>query len=102
MRIVNLTSARPNFNYRPHAQVAELVDALASGASDLTVVKVRVLSWAPSCKWWNDGALREAGFLGLGQRHQRPKPVSDLAKRIGAVARQGEIAERLLVIDTDR
>jgi hypothetical protein len=24
-----------------------LVDALASGASDLTVVKVRVLSWAP-------------------------------------------------------
>ena len=29
------------------AQVAELVDALASGASGLTVVKVRVLSWAP-------------------------------------------------------
>ena len=29
------------------AQVAELVDALASGASDLTVVEVRVLSWAP-------------------------------------------------------
>src|SRR5260364_403436 len=31
----------------PHAQVAELVDALASGASGLTAVKVRVLSWAP-------------------------------------------------------
>src|SRR5579872_5153093 len=30
------------------AQVAELVDALASGASGLTVVEVRVLSWAPS------------------------------------------------------
>src|SRR5437879_13549492 len=30
------------------AQVAELVDALASGASGLTAVKVRVLSWAPS------------------------------------------------------
>ena len=29
------------------AQVAELVDALASGASDRNVVEVRVLSWAP-------------------------------------------------------
>src|SRR5215218_1734689 len=29
------------------AQVVELVDALASGASGLTAVKVRVLSWAP-------------------------------------------------------
>jgi hypothetical protein len=28
--------------------VVELVDALASGASGLTAVKVRVLSWAPS------------------------------------------------------
>ena len=27
--------------------MAELVDALASGASGLTAVKVRVLSWAP-------------------------------------------------------
>ena len=31
----------------PLAQVAELVDALASGASGLTVVEVRVFSWAP-------------------------------------------------------
>ena len=30
------------------AQVAELVDALVSGTSDLTVVEVRVLSWAPT------------------------------------------------------
>ena len=30
------------------AQVAELVDALASGASILTGVEVRVFSWAPS------------------------------------------------------
>ncbi len=30
-----------------NAQVAELVDALASGASDRKVVEVRVLSWAP-------------------------------------------------------
>ena len=29
------------------AQMAELVDALASGASGLTAVEVRVLSWAP-------------------------------------------------------
>jgi hypothetical protein len=28
----------------------ELVDALASGASGLTAVKVRVLSWAPSSR----------------------------------------------------
>ena len=30
------------------AQVAELVDALASGASGRKVVEVRVFSWAPS------------------------------------------------------
>ena len=30
------------------AQVAELVDALASGASDRKVVEVRVFSWAPT------------------------------------------------------
>tara|TARA_B100000676_G_C17507276_1_gene546137 strand:- start:99 stop:305 length:207 start_codon:yes stop_codon:yes gene_type:complete len=29
------------------AQVAELVDALASGASDRKVMEVRVFSWAP-------------------------------------------------------
>ena len=29
------------------AQVAKLVDALASGASDSNVVEVRVFSWAP-------------------------------------------------------
>src|SRR5206468_781093 len=45
----------------PHAQVAELVDALASGASGLTAVKVRVLSWAPSAlAQTNDAARREA------------------------------------------
>ena len=40
----------PHHYPRPHAglaQVAELVDALASGASGLTVVEVRVFSWAP-------------------------------------------------------
>src|ERR1700748_3924153 len=48
----DLTTARlinSNRRSRPAtcAQVAELVDALASGASGLTAVKVRVLSWAP-------------------------------------------------------
>ena len=38
----------PSRDPADRAQVAELVDALASGASGLTVVKVRVLSWAPS------------------------------------------------------
>ena len=33
--------------FGPQAQVAELVDALASGASNRKVVEVRVLSWAP-------------------------------------------------------
>ena len=32
----------------PNAQVAELVDALVSGASGVTLVEVQVLSWAPS------------------------------------------------------
>src|ERR1700687_3208282 len=46
-RFNNLTSARPIRTNRPRAQVVELVDALASGASGLTAVKVRVLFWAP-------------------------------------------------------
>jgi hypothetical protein len=41
--------------------VAELVDALASGASGLTAVKVRVLSWAPLLPvpmiWLNAGLV---------------------------------------------
>jgi hypothetical protein len=42
-----LTSVRPILTNPLRAQVVELVDALASGASGLTAVKVRVLSWAP-------------------------------------------------------
>ena len=41
--------ARP-FREATPAQVAELVDALASGASDLMVVEVQVLFWAPDTK----------------------------------------------------
>jgi hypothetical protein len=37
----------PSACLQAHAQVAELVDALASGASGCKVVEVRVLSWAP-------------------------------------------------------
>jgi hypothetical protein len=33
-----------------NAQVAELADALASGASSRKGVEVRVLSWAPICE----------------------------------------------------
>src|SRR5699024_6313025 len=44
-----LTRLRSDVNVAP-AQVAELVDALASGASDRKVVEVRVFSWAPFYK----------------------------------------------------
>src|SRR4051794_18757546 len=43
-----LTTRKAQPYVSPIAQVAELVDALASGASGLTVVEVRVLSWAPN------------------------------------------------------
>src|SRR5438270_13308922 len=46
-QLANLTSARAVRTKAARAQVVELVDALASGASGLTAVKVRVLSWAP-------------------------------------------------------
>ncbi|CEP35390.1 Putative uncharacterized protein [Halomonas sp. R57-5] len=35
--------------YAPLAQMAELVDALASGASVRMDVEVQVLFWAPNC-----------------------------------------------------
>jgi hypothetical protein len=38
---------RPTATDQRQAQVAELVDALASGASDRKIVEVRVFSWAP-------------------------------------------------------
>ena len=47
MRIVILLSFAKFMLESLSAQVAELADALASGASGLTVVEVRVLSWAP-------------------------------------------------------
>src|SRR5215813_6485646 len=61
-RCAYLTSARPIRTKRAHAQVAELVDALASGASGLTAVKVRVLSWAPPLfsDEWPSGLVRLA------------------------------------------
>ena len=45
-----LTIPAPCDTYCPHiryAQMAELVDALASGASGSNIVEVRVLFWAP-------------------------------------------------------
>jgi hypothetical protein len=41
-----------------NAQVVKLVDTPASGAGDLTVVEVRVFSWAP-----NSDQTRESGFF---------------------------------------
>ncbi len=42
-----LHCAEDSVTYAPLAQMAELVDALASGASVLTDVEVQVLFWAP-------------------------------------------------------
>ena len=61
---------RQAFRRNPfRAQVAELVDALASGASDRNVVEVRVLSWAPV----SDGvASKDAApfyFSGVARAH---------------------------------
>jgi hypothetical protein len=47
VRLVPAPAEPSGFVVRARAQVAELVDALASGASDRKVVEVRVLSWAP-------------------------------------------------------
>ena len=40
--------------YKCKAQVAELVDAPASGAGILTGVEVRVFSWAPNSNRFDD------------------------------------------------
>src|ERR1700759_2151646 len=64
----NLTTARPVRSKRRNAQVAELVDALASGASGFTAVKVRVLSWAPLAQ---APTLRRAIALPIRRRHCR-------------------------------
>ena len=51
MIAANLTPYVPSFTLttrKDFAQVAELVDALASGASGRKVVEVRVFSWAPT------------------------------------------------------
>ena len=57
---------------RPVAQVAELVDALASGASDRMVVEVRVFSWAPAFATMARASPAMAGFalahVGTGKR----------------------------------
>ena len=45
---------------RAGAQVAELADALASGASDRKVVEVRVFSWAPAGRWFPSPNRRAA------------------------------------------
>src|ERR1043166_940082 len=70
----DLTSPRPIRSNRPRAQVVELVDALASGASGLTAVKVRVLSWAPSPYWFAALRWRIPGRRPGGSRHRGAVP----------------------------
>src|ERR1700694_5335634 len=84
-RFNNLTSARPIRTNRPRAQVVELVDALASGASGLTAVKVRVLSWAPThpeCRAFKDMRGRRLPLscvrAGDGQRQGPREWMADL------------------------
>mgnify|MGYP000871646597 CR=1 FL=1 len=55
------------------AQMAELVDALASGASGLTAVEVRVLFWAPSFR--KRRTERCGAFFVLAYRLARAAPL---------------------------
>ena len=62
---MELTLARPTANRAvlPRAQMAELVDAPASGAGDRKVVEVRVLFWAPFVLPAASGDSREVANL---------------------------------------
>jgi hypothetical protein len=64
--------------YQPaRAQVAELVDALASGASGFTAVKVRVLSWAPLAQCPEavpSATVAGLARLSLARRWVEPEP----------------------------
>ncbi len=68
--IMSLTQARPHPKSHQPAQMAELVDALASGASARKGVEVRVLFWAPFLRFTPSETVRKhpqkpakAGFL---------------------------------------
>ena len=60
-----LTAPMPIYNssLTTLAQVAELVDALASGASVCMDVEVRVLSWAPIQKSKRRQPLRDCSLV---------------------------------------
>jgi hypothetical protein len=51
--------------------MAELVDALASGASDRKVVEVRVLFWAPIIEKALHRSMRRLFSLGLRRGRRR-------------------------------
>ena len=55
---------RLRFRMIKKAQVAELVDALVSGASGFAIVQVRVLFWAPFLKCAGGGIGRHATLRG--------------------------------------
>ena len=46
-------------SFVPHAEVAELVDALASGASELLLVEVQVLFSAPTSSLENSKGRKQ-------------------------------------------
>jgi hypothetical protein len=64
--------------------VAELVDALASGASGLTAVKVRVLSWAPSALAHD--SLKCGLFGPLAGARDRSHATNELAETAVAIS----------------
>src|SRR3546814_12863108 len=72
------------------AQVAELVDALASGASGRKVVEVRVFSWAPSPLRNREDRLARAG---LAACWRWPTPAADVPQTgfVSAAAAPHEI-----------
>ena len=71
MPATELTVRRPTANRAvlPRAQMAELVDAPASGAGDRKVVEVRVLFWAPFLD--AKGAKRATDFTALSTENRR-------------------------------
>ena len=94
---MSLTQACSHPKSHQPAQMAELVDALASGASARKGVEVRVLFWAPLLRFTPSGTVRKhpqkpakAGFL-LGSLC--PEPVHPRA-----CGEQNAIAPRALLL----
>src|SRR5262245_15924338 len=72
-RPIDFALARSYLN-GPQAQVAELVDALASGASARKGVEVRVFSWAPD--HLSRSAIASRPSAGRRTRPHEPRPMT--------------------------